>query len=379
MLSYWESQSFLHYHYIIIGSGITGLSTAIELKEKYPLRSVLVLERGLLPTGASTRNAGFACMGSVTELLDDLKNSTEEEVVKLFDWRKKGLEKLRKRLGDKTIQYEERGSFEVISNEEKDAPEHIEYLNKLLQNSSRAPVFRLANDKIDNFGFSKNHVLSLIETNGEGELHTGKMMRALIDHALRSGIEIKTGANVQDYSEEEKDVSVHVLNSFSQEKITFKAGKLILCTNAFISDLLPGEDIHPGRGQVLITAPIEGLKIKGTFHFDKGYYYFREIDGRILLGGGRNLDFKVEENTAFELNSLIQHALEEKLSQMIIPGIPFTIEQRWSGIMAFGSNKFPIIRQFSENVYGAFRLGGMGVALGSQVAENLAQLIMERD
>ena len=121
------------------------------------------------------------------------------------------------------------------------------------------------------------------------------------------------------------------------------------------------------------------MKIKGTFHFDKGYYYFREIDGRVLLGGGRNLDFKTEENTSFELNSLIQQALEEKLSQMIIPGIPFTIEQRWSGIMAFGPNKFPIIRQFSENVYGAFRLGGMGVALGSKVAEKLAQLIIETD
>ncbi|MEO7315627.1 MAG: FAD-dependent oxidoreductase [Ginsengibacter sp.] len=379
MLSYWESQSFLHYHYIIIGSGITGLSTAIELKEKYPLRSVLVLERGLLPTGASTRNAGFACMGSVTELLDDLKDMTEEEVVKLVEWRKKGLEKLRKRLGDQTIQYAERGSFELISEEEKEAPDHIEYLNKLLQNSSREPVFKLANDKIDAFGFSKENVLSLIETNGEGELHTGKMMRALIDLAFREGIEIKTGANVQDYSQEDEGVSVNVLNSFSREKITFLADKLILCTNAFTTDLLPEVDIHPGRGQVLITAPIKDLKIKGTFHFDKGYYYFREIDGRILLGGGRNLDFKTEENTSFELNSLIQQALEEKLSQMIIPGIPFTIEQRWSGIMAFGPNKFPIIRQFSENVYGAFRLGGMGVALGSKVAEKLAQLIIETD
>ncbi len=379
MLSYWESQSFLHYHYIIIGSGITGLSTAIELKEKYPLRSVLILERGLLPSGASTRNAGFACMGSVTELLDDLENSTEEEVVKLFEWRKKGLEKLRKRLGDQTIQYAERGSFELISREEKDAPDHIDYLNKLLQNSSRQPLFRLANDKIDDFGFSKDHVLSLIETNGEGELHTGKMMRALIDHALRTGIEIKTGANVQDYSQEENDVTVNLLNSFSGEKITFKSDKLILCTNAFTSDLLPGEDILPGRGQVLITAPIKDLKIKGTFHFDKGYYYFREIDGRILLGGGRNLDFKTEENTSFELNTQIQQTLEVKLREIIIPDIPFTIAQRWSGIMAFGSTKFPIIRQLSANVYGAFRLGGMGVALGSKVAEELAKLMNETD
>lgn len=379
MLSYWESQSFLHYHYIIIGSGITGLSTAIELKEKYPLRSMLILERGLLPTGSSTRNAGFACMGSVTELLDDLEKSPEEEVVKLFEWRKKGLEKLRKRLRDHTIQYAERGSFELISRKEKDAPDQIEYLNKLLRNSSREPVFKLANDKIEEFGFSKDHVLSLIETNGEGELHTGKMMRVLIDLALRNGIEIKTGANVRDYVQEETGVSVNVSNSFSEDNITFKAEKLILCTNAFTSNLLRGEDIHPGRGQVLITAPIKGLKIKGTFHFDKGYYYFREIDGRILLGGGRNLDFKKEENTSFELNDQIQQALEDKLREMIIPGIPFTIEQRWSGIMAFGSNKFPIIHQFSENVYGAFRLGGMGVALGSKVAEEMARLIIETE
>lgn len=379
MLSYWESQSFLQYHYIIVGSGITGLSTAIELKEKFPSRSVLVLERGLLPTGASTRNAGFACMGSVTELLDDLKNSSEEEVVKLFEWRKKGLEKLRKRLGDQTIQYAENGSFELISMDEKDAPYHIEYLNKLLKNTSKEPVFKLANDKINYFGFSKDHVLSLIETKAEGELHTGKMMRALTDLAIRTGIEIKTGANVQDYSQNDKGVSVNVYNSFSKEKMTFKCEKMILCTNAFTSDLLPGEDIHPGRGQVLITSPIKGLKVKGIFHFDKGYYYFREIDGRILLGGGRNLDFKTEENTSFELNANIQKVLEEKLREVIIPGIPFTIEQRWSGIMAFGKNKFPIIRQFSDNVYGAFRLGGMGVALGSKVAEKLVQIIEETE
>ena len=61
MFSYWEQQSFTSYDYVIIGSGIVGLSTAIELKEKFPGATVLILERGLLPTGASSRNAGFAC------------------------------------------------------------------------------------------------------------------------------------------------------------------------------------------------------------------------------------------------------------------------------------------------------------------------------
>ncbi len=379
MLSYWESQSFLNYHYIIIGSGITGLSTAIELREKFPTRPVLVLERGLLPTGASTRNAGFACMGSVTELLDDLVNSTEEEVVKLYNWRKEGLRKLRNRLCDESIGYAERGSYELISKVETASLDKIDYLNELLHSSSGNPVFKLANHKMDEFSFSKNNVEALIENFGEGELHTGKMMRALIDLALKKGVEIRTGATVSNYTEEEKGMAVHVINLHSMEEITFIANKLILCTNAFTRDFLPDEDVIPGRGQVLITAPIKGLKFKGIFHFDKGYFYFREINGRILLGGGRNSDIETETTTSLELNENIQQLLEEKLREIILPGTPFTIEQRWSGIMAFGENKFPVVRQFSEHLYGAFRLGGMGVALGSKLAEELVELIIETE
>src|SRR5690606_14836356 len=118
MLSYWEQHSLLTYDHIIIGSGIVGLSLAIELKEKYPAHRVLVLERGLLPTGASTRNAGFACMGSPTELLDDLTHMTEAEVLSLFEKRKQGLAILRKRLGDEHIGYEASGSYELIHKDE---------------------------------------------------------------------------------------------------------------------------------------------------------------------------------------------------------------------------------------------------------------------
>jgi glycine/D-amino acid oxidase-like deaminating enzyme len=63
MLSLWEKQSFLEYDVIVVGAGITGLSTAVSIKEKNPKISVLVVERGILPTGASTKNAGFACFG----------------------------------------------------------------------------------------------------------------------------------------------------------------------------------------------------------------------------------------------------------------------------------------------------------------------------
>jgi glycine/D-amino acid oxidase-like deaminating enzyme len=128
---------------------------------------------------------------------------------------------------------------------------------------------------------------------------------------------------------------------------------------------------------VLVTNLIPGLKFQGTFHFDKGYYYFRELDGRVLFGGGRNLDFETETTTSFALNQMIQNELEHKLATIILPGQDFKIEYRWAGIMAFGNNKFPIVKAFSPRVFGAFRMGGMGVALGSLSAQQMVQLVAE--
>lgn len=378
MFSYWEQQSFSHYDHIVVGSGIVGLSVAIELKQRYPGAGVLVLERGLLPTGASTRNAGFACMGSATELLDDLQHIDEGQVLALFDARKKGLEKLRNRLGDSKIGYKEHGSYELISEREADAADKIAYLNKLLEPITGRPAFTLANERIKEFGFPDTYTKALIQNTCEGELHSGMMMRALTDMALQHGVEIKTGADVAEFEETDKEVYVTVNDPFREQVWTLTCDTFSICTNAFTRQLLPDVDVTPGRGQVLITQPIPGLKFKGIYHFDKGYYYFREIDGRILFGGGRNLDFQTEATTDFSLNKLIQIDLEQKLADIIIPGVHFQVDQRWAGIMAFGPTKYPIVKAFSKRVFGAFRMGGMGVALGSETAAQLADIISAR-
>lgn len=370
MFSYWEQQSLLQYHHIVVGSGIVGLSTAIELKERFPEKRVLVLERGFLPTGASTRNAGFACMGSVTELLDDLQHMSEDEVVTLFEQRKQGLELLRSRLGDERIGYKANGSYELINEDEKYALGRIDYLNELLLSVNKCASFRLADDKLKQFGFG--YTQALIENTCEGELHTGKMMRGLIDYAIAQGVEIKTDVVVSDYHEGEHGVRVSMDNG-----ISLSCDKLFLCTNAFTKQLLPDVDVTAGRGQVLITKPIDGLRFKGVFHFDKGYYYFREIDGRILLGGGRNLDFDGETTTEMETSELIQQNLEQKLKEVIIPDTHYEIDMRWAGIMAFGKDKQPIVRSFTNRVYGAFRMGGMGVAMGSLIGKQLSDLVVD--
>ena len=106
-LSYWEIKTWLaNVDFTIIGSGIVGISCAIQLRHRFPSAKILILEKGMLPQGASTKNAGFACFGSTSELLSDLKNHSKEEVFQLVKKRWEGLQLLRDLLGDKNIDYQ---------------------------------------------------------------------------------------------------------------------------------------------------------------------------------------------------------------------------------------------------------------------------------
>ena len=119
-LSYWEIKNwFSNVDFTIVGSGIVGLHTAIRLRERFPKAKILVLEKGILPQGASTKNAGFACFGSVSEILDDLKTHTEEEVIQLIQKRYAGLQLLRKNLGDAAIAYQPLGGYELFLKEDE--------------------------------------------------------------------------------------------------------------------------------------------------------------------------------------------------------------------------------------------------------------------
>ena len=84
---------------------------------------------------------------------------------------------------------------------------------------------------------------------------------------------------------------------------------MAICSNAFTKQWFPDYDINPGRGMVLITKPIKNLKLKGCFHYNKGYYYFRDFQNRVLFGGGRQLDLKNENTTEFGINKIIKKSL----------------------------------------------------------------------
>lgn len=376
MLSFWEKNSFLNYDHIIIGGGMVGLSVACSIKESNPNADILVLERGIFPTGASTKNAGFACFGSLTEILSDINLNGDEQTLTLIEKRWKGINRLRERLGDDNIGFLNYGGYELINEQFLPAIERISQVNTLLTPIFGKDVFELKNSFVKEFGFNESFVKALVYSPFESQLDTGKMMRSLIRYATSLGIGIITGCEVTGFEEDASGrVSINAGHNILKEDIIFSGGKLIICANAFMGKILPAPGIKPGRGQVVATKPIKDLKFKGIFHMDEGFYYFRNFGDRVIFGGGRNLDFEGEQTTDFAYSDLILNDLKEKLDMVILPDTSYEIEDSWSGIMAFNENKLPEIREISQNVLSVMSCNGMGVALSSITGDEVAEKV----
>ncbi len=372
-LSYWERKSlFTGIDYLIIGAGIVGYSTALELRKLHSDAKIVILERGNLPTGASSKNAGFACFGSATELIDDLENIPEEEVWKTVKKRWEGLQNLRSLIGDKELGLEINGSWDLISDINSKLYQktlsQIDYLNQQIERiTGETNVYSIDSNLSSKFGFNK--IEASIFNRLEGQLDTSKMNASFFKKVIAANIHVLFGYEGKKIEQKNTHIEIETIFGIISTK------KVAICTNGYAKQFLPQEDVQPARAQVIVTKPIPGLKIKGTFHYQQGYYYFRNIDGRILLGGGRNLDFKGETTTKIENTELIINQLKTLLKTVILPEQNIEIDMKWSGIMGVGKSKKPIIKEVFPNIYCGVRLGGMGVAIGSLVGKEVAQLM----
>ena len=373
MLSIWESTAFHHKaHFTVVGGGIVGLFAALFHKRAHPAHRVVVLERGPFPSGASVKNAGFACFGSPSELLADRAKEGEDAMLQRVEERWRGLLALRAELGDEGIGFQPTGGHEIYRKGDALYPqvaEGFDDLNRSLQPIFGRAVFAHADGLIGAMGLGA--VEHLVRTDLEGPVDSGLLMRNLLAKATAAGIHFAANSQVERVEDEGTHVAI-VLRGGDR----LHAEQVLVATNGYTRTLLPQLDVVPARGQVLLTTPVEGLTLRGTYHVDEGFYYFRDHGGAVLLGGGRNLDIAGETTTDDAVTPLIQTALEQLLREVVLPGRSFAIAQRWSGIMGFGStSKSPLVERTSERVGVAVRLGGMGVAIGIRVAQRAVAMM----
>lgn len=373
--SYWEKKTFLrHRNLIIIGSGIVGLSTAINVKREFPDWNILVVDRSPVPHGASTKNAGFACFGSPSELLADINQNGWDQMAALVRRRWEGLAMLKQLVPLDKLDYHDCGGFEVFSHSQselmRECIDTIPALNKALDFIGQ-DVFHLRTNREDH---GLDAFRGIISCPYEASIHPGRMMQTLINLCHREGIEFLNGVEITDLTESSDKVLI------SSGKLEITSDLVLLATNAFTAKLLSNIDLYPARNQVIVTAPIKDLRLKGIYHHDTGYVYFRTVEGnRILLGGARN-HFDLQERTD-EITTtvnVIAH-LQKLLTEMIAPSYgDVKIEYQWSGILGLGSSKTPLTQWYSDRIFVACRMGGMGISIGAQIGQTAAREIISR-
>ncbi|MGB0423940.1 MAG: NAD(P)/FAD-dependent oxidoreductase [Flavobacteriales bacterium] len=377
--SYWErNHLLLECEHLVVGGGIVGAFTALKLRQLYPNSKICILEKNLFGGGGSTKNAGFTCFGSPTEILSDLKSMGPEACAKVMKMRFKGLEKLTSILGKKNIDFFPCGGIEVFRFRDgdqnlgfKNTASQISLLNEfMLEHLNEKEVFLDASEKC-----KKQDLRSIegaIENRLEGSINTGKMMKTLLQLCQENNIQIHRGVNVENFTEDNN--AVHTRTSEG----TFSSKQLYLCTNGFTKSVTQGIDVQPVKNLVLVSEPIENLKLKGTFHMDEGYVYFRNIENRILIGGGRHWDTDAENADPSQINAIIRERLCD-LSYELLPSLgKLNFEYQWNGYLGVGTDKTPIIKKMSPRVQCGVRMGGMGVAIGSEIGEQLALLSTEK-
>jgi gamma-glutamylputrescine oxidase len=372
-LSYWEKNEFItDIDFLIIGTGIVACSTAFHLRKKHPTSKIVLLERSYLPCGASTKNAGFSCFGSATELLADLEKMPENEVWGTVSKRWEGLSYLREIIGDDSLDFQNNGSWDLIRNDEsvlqQETHDKLNYLNAEIEKiTHQKEVYSWDTSLNDTFGFEK--IKGGFFNALEGQIDTGKMMQKWFLVLTQLHVKFLFSTEALSFENMQSEVLIET------NRGELKAKKVFICVNGFAKNFYPDLDVEPARAQVLITKPISNLKIKGTFHYQEGFYYFRNIHNRILLGGGRNLNFKAENTQEIETSEEIQDALRKMLHKVILPKTSFEIDYAWAGIMGVGESKKPIVEEVKPNIYLGVRMGGMGVAIGSLIGRELADLV----
>ncbi len=353
---------------LIVGGGITGLTLAWTLAEQG--NSVGVVEAGRLAGEASGRNAGFL-----------LAAPSEPYSERIALWGRDGARAMLQ-LGRRTHQ-RVRHLVQTLS---LDCEYRQNGSLRLTRSAEETEDLRGSMPEIKHDGFPMREIAvaeavpahaveafhSAFEVPEDGEIHPVKFLHGLALDAVAKGARLYEHSPVSHATWQAGLWTVHVGDRVAH------ARTLVLATNAYTPQLLPhlGSLIAPRRGQMLATAPLAEVVTTRPVYAHWGYQYWRQTpDGRLVIGGWREIDRDTEAVFEDGVTEVIQQAIEKGLAELVPGGAP--IEFRWSGTMGFARDGRPLVGWLDAAHHLAICAGftGHGMGLAAACTQDLAELL----
>jgi gamma-glutamylputrescine oxidase len=335
----------------IVGAGVTGCAAALRLAES-GLRVRVHDQRGVAE-GASGRNGGFALRGGASRYDVARETYGAEQASGMWHWTEAALDTIEGLAGDALRRP---GSLRLAADDEERDEIRLEY-EALRDDGIEA-------EWVDDLpGHLAGRFKGGIVHPGDGALQPARWVRRLAALAAEAGAEIRERDRVDDVS-------------------ALDADQVVVATDGYGHGLIPelSETIWPTRGQVIVSEPLDRMLYDRPHYARQGFDYWQQLpDGRMLLGGFRDVSILDELTDVEILTEPIQTSLESYLGVLI--GEPPRVSHRWAGIFGLTQDMLPLVGRVPgrENVWVAAGYSGHGNVLGFACGELVAQAIRGED
>jgi gamma-glutamylputrescine oxidase len=332
----------------IVGGGVTGCSAALTLA-RGGLR-VRVHEARQIASGASGRNGGFALRGSALCYAVAREQVGAERAAELWRLTERYLDRMAELAGDA---FRRVGSLKLAADEAE--------LDELTADYEALREDGFDVDWVDDLGPRLAALYSVgLRDPTDGALQPARWVRKLATEAAAAGAALAEWSRIDSLDE-------------------LEAEQVVIATDGYTDGLLTSLDdaIGPVRGQVIVTEPLAERLYDCPHYARHGFDYWQQTeDGRLVLGGRRDVRLDEEFTGEEGLTEPVQRALEDFAAELL--GSPPQITHRWSGIFGRTADGLPLVGRVPEHdgVWVAAGYAGHGNVPGLACGELVAQAIL---
>lgn len=151
---------------------------------------------------------------------------------------------------------------------------------------------------------------------------------------------------------------------------SIEAKIIIVAVDGYLHKIFPqlSDKIKPVRLQMASTIPSK-TKIDLPVYSNFGYDYWQQLpDGRVAIGGGRNINPESEYTDIRITSEDIQKHLRDKLYSI---GITEDIEHSWSGIVGYTEDGLPVKQEVYNGVWAVGGYNGTGNLIGPMLTKQI--------
>ncbi|MCC6756896.1 MAG: FAD-binding oxidoreductase [Arenimonas sp.] len=350
----------------ILGAGITGLSTAIELARAG--LSVIVLEAKRVAWGASGRSGGQAIFGFGCDQAKITQAVGLVDSKRLFDWSLEGLDLIKTRCAEFGIDCDWRDGHAHVPIKPRHITELKAWQRDLAENFGY-PLQWWEREQLQAVMPNERYLGALFDPRS-GHLHPLKYTQGLANAALALGVHIF------------EDSPVTALERGPMPRFRTAHGEVacdfaVLAGNAYVHGIAPELDakIMPVGTYIGATAPLGEAVARDLIRNDMAVAdvnwaldYFRlSADHRLLFGGRASYSTLPPPDLA--------GTLRRRMTRVFPRLAGIEMEYVWGGYVDISLSRAPHWGRLGHNIYYAQGFSGHGIAATGLAGRILAEAI----